>query len=144
MPSPFTSLTHLSGLTAVALIAWLGWSNWELRGQLEQLAQQQENLSQRLQITQSLYDKAVARPNQTDCPAAQSLPNAAKPPTPVTSLDRPANPATVSHPPETAQVIQIPPGTDLREALQIIQREQAKKMGTEPGSAGVNPFGGTR
>ncbi len=144
MPSPFTSPTHLSGLTAVALIAWLGWSNWELRGQLEQLAQQQENLSQRLQITQSLYDKAVARPPQSDCLAHQVAPATPNQPPASISPILATVPNPASSAPESAQMVHIPPGTDLREALQIIQREQAKKMGTEPGSAGVNPFGGTR
>ena len=144
MPSPFTSPIHLAGLTAVALITWLGWSNWELRSQLQQLAQQQESLSQRLQFTQSLYDKAVVRPPQTDCPAppvpsvTPSLPSAS------ISAGMSGVPSPASSTPENAQLIHIPPGTDLREALQIIQREQARKMGTEPGSAGVNPFGGAR
>ena len=113
--------------TGVAiLVSVIAWDNWQVREELEQLRQERAAV----QIT---CKPAIQAP-QYDCPAIP----------PGSAAKAAANPPAIA--PAESQVangqnnatVTIPPGTDLLEAIKIIQREQAK---TEPGGAAINPFG---
>ena len=122
----------LGTFVVVSLIAW---DDWQLREELGQL--RQERTAQIAAIPIPAQTVAPVLPNTgqpKDCPV--NTPNvsakATTPPTP---------PKADSAAGQSTEVVAIPPGTSLPDAIKIIQREQAK---TNPGSAAMNPFGSAK
>ena len=113
------------GLLATIALGFLAWDNWQVRHELEQLQ------TTKLQQTPVVMSTATAVPNI--CPVAPKCPDEK-----LAIHAAPAAKGTAQAPDQSASTVQIPPGTDLLEAIKTIQREQAK---TQPGSAAVNPFG---
>jgi hypothetical protein len=106
---------------SVVLVGFLAWDNWQVRNELEQLRQSETLLSD---VGPPVSAPPKACPVTPQCPAAQWI--------------TPAIKGAESAPNQNTSAVQIPPGTDLLEAIKMIQREQAK---SQPGSAGINPFG---
>jgi hypothetical protein len=117
-------------LAAVSpLLGLLAWDNWQMRSDLAQL--RQVNAAQANVISA----RAAAPPEtpRVNCPA--------NPVATTTDKGLPtASPAAdnTSGPIHNTSTVVIPPGTNLLEALKIVQREQAKNP--PPSSATVNPF----
>lgn len=117
-------------LAAVSpLLGLLAWDNWQMRSDLAQL--RQANAAQANVISA----RAAAPPEtpRVNCPA--------NPVATTTDKGLPtASPAAdnTSGPIHNTSTVVIPPGTNLLEALKIVQREQAKNP--PPSSATVNPF----
>ena len=113
------------GLGTTFVIGFLAWDNWQVRNALDQLQ------TTRPQSTAVMTPTAAAAANS--CPVIPKCSDE--------KLIIPASPAvkgTAQVPDQDTNTVQIPPGTDLLEAIKIIQREQAKN---QPGSAAINPFG---
>ncbi len=114
------------GLGTTVVIGFLAWDNWQVRNALDQL-----------QTTRPL-------PTVVMTPTAAAVTANSCPVIPKCSDEKlmiPATPAvkgTAEVSDQNTNTVQIPPGTDLLEAIKIIQREQAKN---QPGSAAINPFG---
>lgn len=136
MSTLFFTLTRLG---TICLISWLAWDNWTLRTEHDEIIQLRASLAQCKPALETLQAKTQwASPR---CPAVVQ-PQQAPTATPgVQQTYSPADNSGPSRPRNNSQAIAIPPGTDLREALRIIQREQSKD---EAGAAGVNPFGPNR
>lgn len=136
MSTPFFTLTRLG---AICLISWLAWDNWTLRIERDDIAQLRASLAQCKPALETLQAKTQWASPQ--CPAVVQ-PHQAPTATPGVQPTYPhTDNSGPSKPRGNSQAIAIPPGTDLREALRIIQREQGKE---EAGAAGVNPFGPNR
>ena len=114
------------GLGTTVVIGFLAWDNWQVRNALDQLQ------TTRQQST-AVMTPTAATVAANSCPVIPKCPDE--------KLIIPASPAvkgTAQIPDQDTNTVQIPPGTDLLEAIKIIQREQAKN---QPGSAAINPFG---
>ena len=111
-------------VAASFLVGLLAWDNWQVREELDQL---------RKATTPQTAVVSRTPVSGNDCPAITL-----SPPTKLTLPVPPAVNCAESAPNQNTGTVQIPPGTDLLEAIKIIQREQAK---SQPGSAGINPFG---
>jgi len=117
-------------LGTFVLVSLIAWDNWQLREELNQL--RQERIKQAAPTPSPTVAQAppsIAQPK--DCPV--NTPSvSAKATTPPTQTEATSASA------QSTDVVAIPPGTSLQDALKIIQREQAKN---NPGSAAMNPFG---
>lgn len=124
--------THWAVVAVGLLLGLLGWSNWQLRGELAQLQ------------TASAAQSALITARPAPLLALPTTPRVECPPGPaqaaVAGVLAMAPPSADSKPVSrlNTTAVDIPPGTNLLEAIKIIQREQAK---SQPSSAAASPFG---
>ena len=111
----------------------LAWDDWATRTELNRL---------RVERASPIITATESRPRRDDCPVAAPAVLAATQPVPVSTVSNlpaiaRADPA-LSQP--IAAAVSIPPGTNLIDAIKLVQQQQqAQNKG--PASAAYNPFG---
>ena len=118
---------HMGLAAAGLLLGLLGWDNWQVREELAQ--QKRENAAQASAL--------AARPAPAPPPPAPECPKSALAAAPDKVV--PSGVSSTPDAPARNPTVVMPPGTDLREALLIIQREQARQQA--PATSTVSPFG---